>query len=42
MTAKLTRQTHIIVIKLHLVADLYHLQFSLQAAGPETFGYTFV
>jgi len=22
--------------------ELYHLQFSLQAASPETFGYTFV
>jgi hypothetical protein len=34
--------THKIVIKLHLVAELYHLQFSLQAASPETFGYTLI
>jgi hypothetical protein len=42
MAAKLTRLTHEIVLKLHLVAELYHLQFSLQADSPETFGYTFV
>jgi hypothetical protein len=42
MTAKLTRLTHKIAIQLHLVAELYHLQFSLQAASPETFGYTLV
>jgi hypothetical protein len=35
MVAKLTA-----VIQLHLVAEnCYHLQFSLQAASPETFGY---
>jgi len=33
MAAKLTRLTH---------RELYHLQFSLQAASPETFGYTLV
>jgi hypothetical protein len=33
MAAKLTRLTHKITIK---------LQFSLQAASPETFGYTLV
>jgi hypothetical protein len=39
MTAKLTRLTHKIAIQLHLLArELYHLQFSLQAASPETFG----
>jgi len=42
MAAKLTRLAHKIAIKLHLVADLYHLQFSLQAASPETFGYDLV
>jgi len=26
----------------HLVAELYHLQFSLQAASPDTFGYTHI
>jgi hypothetical protein len=40
MAAKLTRLTHKIVI--HLQRELYHLQFSLQAASPETFGYTLV
>jgi hypothetical protein len=33
MAAKLTRLTHKIAIQLH------HLQFSQQAASPETFGY---
>jgi hypothetical protein len=45
MAAKLTRLTHKIAIQLHLMADgwqLYHLQFSLQAASPETFRYTLV
>jgi len=37
MVAKLTRLTHEIVIQLHLVAE-----FSLQAASPETFGYTLI
>jgi hypothetical protein len=36
MAAKLTRLTHKILIQLHL----YHLEFSIQAASPETFGYT--
>jgi len=39
MAAKLTRLTHKIVIPLQLVAELYHLQFPLQAASPENFGY---
>jgi len=26
-------------MQLHLVTELYHLQFSLQAVSPETFGY---
>jgi hypothetical protein len=43
MVAKVTRLTHKIAIQLHLVAEsTYHLQFSLQAASPETFRYTFV
>jgi hypothetical protein len=42
MAAKLTRLTHKIAIRLHLVAELYHLQFSLQATSPETFRYTLV
>jgi hypothetical protein len=45
MAAKLTRLTHKIEIQLRLVAQsfkLYHLQFSLQAASPEIFGYTLV
>jgi hypothetical protein len=42
MAAKLTRLTHKIGIQLHVVAELCHLQFSLQAASPETFGYTVV
>jgi hypothetical protein len=42
MTTKLTRMTHKIAIQLHLVAELYHLQFSLQAPSPETFEYTLV
>jgi hypothetical protein len=41
MAAKLTRLTHKIAIQLHLVA-VYLLQFSLQAASPETFGYAIV
>jgi hypothetical protein len=40
MAAKLTRLTHKIAIQLHLVAE--SLQFSLQAASPETSGYTLV
>jgi hypothetical protein len=42
MAAKPTRLIHKIAMKLHLVAELYHLQFSLQAVCPETFGYTLV
>jgi hypothetical protein len=43
MAAKFTRPTHKITIQLHLVArKLYHLQFSLQVASPETSGYTLV
>jgi hypothetical protein len=42
MVAKLTRLTHKIAIQLHLVAELYHLQFSFQVASLETFGYTLV
>jgi len=43
MEAKLTRLTHKIAIQLaHNGRELYHLQFSLQAASPETFGYTIV
>jgi hypothetical protein len=40
--AKLTRLTHKIAIQLHLVAQLYHLRFSLEAASPEISGYTVV
>jgi hypothetical protein len=40
MAAKLTRLIHKKAIQVHLVTELYHLQFSLQAASPETFGYT--
>jgi hypothetical protein len=43
MAAKLTRLTHKIATQLHLVAESYTiLQFSLQAASPETFGYNLV
>jgi len=43
MVKKLTRMTHKIAIQLHTSGrDLYHLQFSLQAASPETFGYTLI
>jgi len=43
MAAKLTGLTHEIAIQLHLVGrELYHLQFSRQAASPETFGYALV
>jgi len=38
MAAKLTRLTHEIAIQ----RELYHIQFSFQAASPETFGYTLV
>jgi hypothetical protein len=40
MEAKLTKLTHRIAIQLHLVAESCTiLQFSLQAASSETFGY---
>jgi hypothetical protein len=42
MATKPTRLTHKITIQLHLVQRVNHLQFSLQAASPETFGYTLV
>jgi hypothetical protein len=43
VAAKLTRLRHQIAIQLHLVGgELYDLQFSLQAASPETFGYTLI
>jgi hypothetical protein len=43
MTAKFTRLTHRIVITTaHSGRELYHLQFSLQKASLETFGYTLV
>jgi hypothetical protein len=40
MAVKLTRLTH--KIAAHNGRELYHLQFSLQTASSETFGYTFV
>jgi hypothetical protein len=43
MAAELTRLTHKIAIQLQPSGrELYHLPFSLQAASPETFGYTLV
>jgi hypothetical protein len=42
MATKLTRLTHKIAIELHLMVEFYHLQFSLQAASPETFGYILI
>jgi hypothetical protein len=42
MAAKLTRLTHKMAIQMHTGKELCHLQFSLQAAGPETFGYNLV
>jgi hypothetical protein len=42
MAVKLTRLTHKIAIQLPSGRELYHLQFSLHAASPETFGYTLV
>jgi hypothetical protein len=38
MAAKPPTLTHKIGIQLHLVTELYHLQFSLQATSQETFG----
>jgi hypothetical protein len=41
MATKLTRLTHKIRdITASSGSELYHLQVSLQAASPETFGYT--
>jgi hypothetical protein len=41
MASKLTRLTHKIAITIAPSGrELYHSQFSLQAASPETFGYT--
>jgi len=45
MAAKLTKLTHRIAISDTTAPncrELYYLQFSLQAASPETFGYTLV
>jgi len=45
MAVKLTRLTHKIAnsdTTTHSGGELYDLQFSLQAASPETFGYTLV
>jgi len=43
MAAKLTRLTHSIAIQLYLVAESCTIcSFRLQAASPETFGYTLV
>jgi hypothetical protein len=42
MATKLTRLTHKIATQLRLVTELYHLQFSRQAASPETFRYTLI
>jgi hypothetical protein len=43
MVAKLTRLTHKNSDTTVLIGrELYHLQFSLQVASPETFGYTLV
>jgi hypothetical protein len=43
MAAKLARLTHTTEIQLAPRGrELYHLQFSLQAVSPETFGYTLV
>jgi len=39
MVAKLTRLTHKIATS---GRELYHVQFSLQVASPETFGYPYV
>jgi hypothetical protein len=42
MAAKLTRLTHKTDATALSDREMYHLQFSLQAASPETFGYTLV
>jgi len=40
MVSKLTKLTHNSNTTAPSGRELYHLQFSLQAAGPETLGYT--
>jgi hypothetical protein len=42
MTSKLTILTHKIAITEPSGRELYHLQISLQAASPETFGHNLV
>jgi hypothetical protein len=42
MAEKLTRLTHKTDTTAPSGIELYHLQFSLQAASPETFGYTLI
>jgi len=42
MAAKFTRQTDWLTKQRYSDRELYHLQFSLQAASPETFGYALV
>jgi hypothetical protein len=42
MAAKLTRMTQNSDTAAPSGRELYHLQFSLQKASPETFGYTLV
>jgi hypothetical protein len=42
MAAKVTKLTHKKDTTAPSSKELYHLQFSLQAASPETFGYTLV
>jgi hypothetical protein len=42
MAAKLTRLTHKIDTTVPSGRDLYLLQFSFQAVGPETFGYSLI
>jgi len=42
MTAKLTRLTHKSNTTAPSDRELYHLQFLLQVASPESFGYTLI
>jgi hypothetical protein len=43
MAVELTRRTHkMAIITAPSGRELYHLQFSLQAVSPETFGYALV
>jgi hypothetical protein len=42
MAAEFTRLTHKRETTASSGGELYHLQFSLQATSPETFGYTLV